>query len=255
MNWLQNYHKGEDGILLKQEAYADWVNSVARRGCVHYTNVLYWKALNEMALIATSLDLKDRPRILLPRAESVLQAINERLWRPELGYFATSEILDNFSSAGNLLAAAWGLATTSQTEGILKVLEDAKMAEPVPTKVAYPSYPPELIAIENRLGRLANYHTDASWPWIGAWHVIVLTQHGDMEQAQAVMERIVNVIVRDRQVNEVYGPDGEPLSSFWYKSEAPLIWNAGMIVYAYQLYEKQLHADENVLSVLEGMAE
>lgn len=129
------------------------------------------------------------------------------------------------------------------------------MAEPVPTRVTYPSYPSELIAIENRLGGLANYHTDASWPWIGAWHVIALTQHGDLEQAQAVMERIVNVIVRDRQVNEVYGPDGEPLSSFWYKSEAPLIWNAGMIVYAYQLYEKQLQADENILSVLEEMAE
>ena len=254
-DWLRRYRKGKENILLSQEAYADWVDSVARRGCVHYTNVLYWKALTEMALTAASLDLKDRAVHYAAEAEGVLRVINERLWRPELGYFATSETLDNFSSAGNLLAAAWGLATPSQTESILNVLEDAKMAEPVPTRVTYPSYPSELIAIENRLGGLANYHTDASWPWIGAWHVIALTQHGDLEQAQAVMERIVNVIVRDRQVNEVYGPDGEPLSSFWYKSEAPLIWNAGMIVYAYQLYEKQLQADENILSVLEEMAE
>ena len=85
--------------------------------------------------------------------------------------------------------------------------------------------------------------------------MIALMQHGDMEQAQTVMERLLDVIVRDRQVNEVYGPDGEPLSSFWYKPEAPLIWNAGMIVYAYQLYEKQLHADENILSILERTME
>ena len=43
--------------------------------------------------------------------------------------------------------------------------------------------------------------------------------------------------MRDQQVHEVYGPNGEPLSSFWYKSEAPLTWNAGMVVYAYYVLE------------------
>jgi hypothetical protein len=112
-----------------------------------------------------------------------------------------------------------------------------------------------LIAIENRLGGLANYHTDASWLWIGAWHVIALAQHGDMEQVRGVMERIVDIIVRDRQVNEVHGPDGKPLSSFWYKSEAPLTWNASMVLYAYKIYEKRLQAETNILSMLEGIKE
>ena len=255
IRWLQGYQKGEDGILLNQEAYADWIDSVARRGCILYTNVIYWKALTEMARSAAGLDLKDEAVHYIAEAESVLRAINERLWRPKLGYFATSETLDNLSSAGNLLAIAWGLTAPDQTERILRVLEEAKMAEPVPTRVAYPSYPPELIAIENRLGGMANYHTDASWLWIGAWHVIALAQHDDMDQAKEVMERIVEVIVRDRQVNEVYGPDGKPLSSFWYKSEAPLLWNAAMVLYAYQFYEKQLHADESLLSLLEGIGE
>jgi len=61
------------------------------------------------------------------------------------------------------------------------------------------------------------------------------------------------VITRDRQVNEVHGPDSKPLSSFWYKSEAPLTWNAGMLLYAYQIYEKQLQAETNFLSLLEGI--
>ncbi len=154
-----------------------------------------------------------------------------------------------------MLASAWGLATPEQTASILKVMKEARMSEPVPTRVAYPSYPMELISIENRLGGLANYHTDASWLWIGAWHVIALTKYGDTEQAQSVMERIVDVIVRDRQVNEVHGTDGKPLSSFWYRSEAPLTWNAGMVLYAYQVYEKQLQAETNILSLLEGIME
>ena len=255
MKWLQRYQKGDDGILLYQEAYADWVDSVARRGCVLYTNVVYWKALSEMAITAASLDLNDDAVRFAAEAESVSRAINERLWLPKLGYFATSEILDNLSSAGNLLAVAWGLASSEQTERILSILEDARMTEPVPTRVAYPSYPPDLIAIENRLGGLANYHTEASWLWIGAWHLIALVQNNEMEQAQQVLERIVDVVVRDRQVNEVHGPDGKPLSSIWYKAEAPLTWNAGMILYAYQIYEKQVKAETGILSLLDGITE
>lgn len=255
MQWLQNNPKGSDGILLSQEAYADWADSVARRGCVLYTNVIYWKALSEMAHTATSLNRNEEEVLYAAQAEGVSRAINERLWNTNLGYFTTSESLEHLSSAGNLLAIAWGLATPEQAGSILKVMKEAGMSEPVPTRVAYPSYPLDLISIENRLGGLANYHTDASWLWIGAWHVIALIRHGDTEQAQEVMERIADVIVKDRQVNEVHGPDGEPLSSFWYRSEAPLTWNAGMLLYAYQTYEKQLQAETNFLSLLEGIME
>jgi len=254
MEWLQNKQKGIDGILLSQGAYSDWADSVARRGCVLYTNVIYWKALIEMAHTAASLNLNEEAVQLVAEAESISRAINERLWDPALGYFRTSESLYQLSSAGNLLAIVWGLATADQTASILNVMKEARMSEPIPTRVAYPSYPTELISIENRLGGLTNYHTDASWLWIGALHVIALTQHGDTEQARDVMERIANVIVRDRQVNEVHGSDGEPLSSFWYKSEAPLTWNAGLVLYAYQIYEKQLQVEANFLSMLEGTA-
>lgn len=255
MQWLKNFRGKTDGNLLYQEAYADWADSVARKGHVLYTNVVYWKALTEMARTAASLDLHGEAEQYSEEAKGVSRAINKRLWKPKLGYFATSETLDNLSSDGNLLAIAWGLAKPDQAESILKVMEEAGMAEPVPTRVAYPSYPSELIALENRVGGLANYHTDASWLWLGAWHLIALTQSGEMEQAAQILERIVDVIVKDRQVHEVHGPDGEPLSSFWYKSEAPLTWNAGMVLYAQQIYEKQQRMDENVLSVLGNMVE
>jgi hypothetical protein len=74
-----------------------------------------------------------------------------------------------------------------------------------------------------------------------------------MDQAGKVMERIMDVVVNDQEVNEVHGPDGKPLASFWYKSEAPLTWNAGMILYASRIYNEKLHADVNPLSMLEGI--
>jgi GH15 family glucan-1,4-alpha-glucosidase len=254
IQWLQ-LHREDDEVLLNQGAYADWADSVARRGNILYTNVVYWKALSAVGLAAASLDLKKEAALYFSEAERVSRAIQENFWRTDLGYFVTSDQLDQLSSAGNLLAIVWGLASPSQAESILKVMEEAGMAEPIPTRVVHPSYPSYLISMENVLGGLANYHTNASWLWIGAWHVIALIKNGNMEQAQHILERIVNVIVRNRQVNEVYGPDGEPLSIFWYKSEAPLTWNAGMILYAYQVYEEQLQAETNVFSLLEGVKE
>lgn len=249
VKWLSIHRKGDE--LLQQEAYADWADSVARTGCVLYTNVVYWKALMEMSVAAASLDNESEATQFAAESEAVLKEIHERLWRPDLGYFATSDRLDNLSSDGNLLAIAWGLAKPDQAQSILDVMEEVRMAEPVPTRVVVPSYPRRLIAVENRLGGLPNYHTDSSWLWLGAWHLIALTRMGRIEEAGKLMERIVDVVVRDRQVHEVYGPDGKPLSSAWYKSEAPLTWNAGMILYAARVFEERQRENMNILSILQ----
>ena len=251
MNWLDRYRKGMgDDPLLHQGAFADWADSIARHGRVLYTNVVYWKALSEMAIAANRLDHQQEAVEYFVQAEKVLRAINRYFWRQDLGYFVTSDELLQLSSDGNLLAIAWGLATQEQAESILKVMERAKMAEPVPTRVTYPSYPRHLIALENLLGGVENYHTDASWLWIGAWHAIALVKTGQMDAAQTLVSRILNVIVQDRQVNEVHAPTGKPLSSMWYTSEAPLTWNAGMILYACHIFENKRQEEHKLLSGL-----
>lgn len=249
MKWLESHRTDPADGLLHQGAFADWADSIARRGRVLYTNVIYWKALNEMAWAATSLDFKEQAAHYSAEAEDVSRAIHTQLWRPELGYFSTSDKLHQLSSDGNLLAIAWGLAKTEQAESILDFMAEAGMAEPIPTRVVYPSYPLELIALENLLGSLPNYHTDASWLWLGAWHVIALVKTGHLDKAQPLMARITEVIVREKQVNEVYGPNGEPLSSRWYKPESPLTWNAGMIIYASEVFESE-RSKTDVLSLL-----
>lgn len=251
MQWLKNYQKGpHEDPLLHQGAFADWADSIARHGRVLYTNVVYWKALSEMAVAATRLHLQQEAIYYFVKAENVLRAINKHFWRADLGYFVTSDTLTQLSSDGNLLAIAWGLAKHKQAESILRVMEETRMAEPVPTRVTYPSYPRHLVALENLLGGMANYHTDASWLWIGAWHVIALVKTGHLEGAAKLVARILKVIVQDRQVNEVHGPNGKPLSSMWYTPEAPLTWNAGMIIYACHIFESKKQEEHRLLSAL-----
>jgi len=251
MRWLEDYRRlASEDPLLYQGAFADWADSIARHGRVLYTNVVYWKALSEMAMAATRLNLQEEAVTYFAQAAKVLRAINRYFWREDLGYFVTSDELLQLSSDGNLLAIAWGLTQPEQAESILRVMERARMAEPVPTRVTYPSYPRHLIALENLVGGMSNYHTDASWLWIGAWHAIALVRTGQMDAAQILVSRILNVIVKDRQVNEVHAPNGKPLSSMWYTPEAPLTWNAGMVIYACHIFESKRLEEHKPLSAL-----
>jgi glycogen debranching enzyme len=253
IRWLENFNIRGQGELLYQQAYADWADSIDRRGHGLYTNVVYWKALKCMAQMAGALGYPEDSDHYNQLAERVALSINTLLWRPELGYFASTGRQDQLSSAGNLLAAAWKLARPDQADSILEAIQKSGMAEPVPTRVAFPAYSQNNIAIENRLGGMAKYHTEAAWLWIGAWHVIALVEHERMEEAQAILAAIAHVIVRDQQVHEVYGPDGKPLSSLWYQSEAPLTWNAGMVVYAYHSFEAHINEEIDLKKIAEQM--
>lgn len=246
MRWLEGHRSRSGEELLHQQSFADWADSVARRGYVHYTNVVYWKALSEMAQAAAILDMVAHSEFYRQKADLVASAIHRRFWSEELGYFITSDRLHHLSSDGNLLAIAWGLASPEQAESILRAMDLTGMALPVPTRVTSIPYPSELIAIENVLAGMAKYHTDASWIWLGAWHVIALAHCGELARAQELLSRLSTVIVRDKQIHEVYGKDGEPMTSMWYKPEAPLIWNAGMFIYACKYFEEASQASTSL---------
>jgi hypothetical protein len=71
-----------------------------------------------------------------------------------------------------------------------------------------------------------------------------------LEEAQELIDRITDIIVRERQLNEAHGLNGKPLSSLWYKSESPLTWNAGMVLYAYKVFEADPRVEKNIISLL-----
>jgi GH15 family glucan-1,4-alpha-glucosidase len=235
--WLESYALEDDG-LLHQSSFADWADSVARAGRILYSNVVYWKGLHDLATAAARYGfVEDQARFEI-KAQQIKQSINDHFWRDDLGYYVTSQIFDNLSSSGNLLAVAWGMTTPQQAHSILDKMNEFDMANPVPTRVVQIAYPAKFIALENRLGGVGHYHTYAAWLWLGAWHVIALTRMNRLDEANKLLYRIAKVIVRDNAVHEVYDPDGHYLSTFWYTSEAPLTWSAGMVVYAYHVYQR-----------------
>jgi GH15 family glucan-1,4-alpha-glucosidase len=241
LQWLEAHALGDDD-LLHQGAFADWADSVSRVGRVLYTNVLYWKALRDFASVASRYGYDEDQMIFSAKASCVNSALNNQLWRQDLGYFQTSSQFDLFNSDGNLLAIVWGLASPEQSHMILDNMQRLGMADPVPTQVTDRPYGTKFVAIENRLGGIPHYHTLAAWLWLGGWHVVALTRMGRLAEAKSVLERINQLIVRDGVVHEVYGEDGRPLKSFWYSSEAPLTWSAGVVVFAHSTYQRGVGA-------------
>lgn len=236
--WLED-HGHQDG-LLHQEAFSDWADSIARVGRVLYTNVVYWKALRDMTEAAVRLGKEADASHFSFKAAQLHAAINNHFWREDLGYYVTSDDFENLSSSGNLLAIAWDLASPEQANAILDNMQLFGMAHPVPTRTVYPPYPNQFIAIENRLGRIGFYHIDAAWLWLGAWHIIALCRAGRIEEAAEYLDRVSKTIARDGAVHEVYAPHGGYVSGFWYSSEAPFTWSAGMVIYASHVFQRHL---------------
>jgi glycogen debranching enzyme len=229
--WLESHADPEDGLVV-QGPYGDWADSIARGGKVHYTNVLYWRSLDRLKETARVLARRTDQQHFAQACRQAASAIQEHFWQPDLGYFVTSSEFANLSSCGNLLAVAWELAGPEQADQVLDRIQAFGMADPVPTQPAYPHYPREKVAFENRLGGVAGYHMDHAWLWLGAWHVIALKRRQRLAEAEHLLHKMARTIVRDGEVHEVYTPEGSFASTFWYTSEAPLTWSAAMFIHA-----------------------
>lgn len=241
LDWLEGHALGDDE-LLHQGAYTDWADSVSRVGRVLYTNVLYWKALHDFGNVAQKYGNRPDAARFSEHAGRLQSLIRNEFWREDLGYFVTSSQFELLNSDGNLLAVAWGLASEENSHAILDSMERKRMADPVPSQVTDRTYGSRFIAIENRLGGIPHYHTLASWLWLGGWHVVALTRTGRLAEAKVLLDRIDKVIVRDGVVHEVFDSSGRPLKTFFYSSEAPLTWSAGVIVHAHSCYQRGLAA-------------
>ncbi|MCZ7668422.1 MAG: hypothetical protein M5U34_15120 [Chloroflexi bacterium] len=81
------------------------------------------------------------------------------------------------------------------------------------------------------MGGIGEYHTRAAWLWLGAWHIIALARSGRIAEAETILQRAAEAIVRDGVVHEVYGPTGAHLSTFWYTSGSAFVLECRYVGY------------------------
>lgn len=220
--------------LIREWFQCEWADAVLKSGFTLYTNVLYWKALTDMATLAKR---SQRPRdatYFSQLSTQVAAAIRQTLWNGT--YFADWADWfgrhDYFSSHGNMLAIVFGLTNVRETDRILAIA-NRYCWNGWTLETNYPAYPPWLISPLNIITGLADYHNRGClWLQPGILYSIALYRAGYSKDAHFVLSRIAKKINEYDDVYEVYDKSGEPLHRALYQSEHPFAWSAGLFLWA-----------------------
>lgn len=229
--YSQRYKSG----LIKESLGGGWAESILKRGAITYTNICYAYSLKLAAEIFIMVDDELLGQRFSKEHKKVKEIINKKLWIDnEYGSYRDWHGLthhNQFSTDGNLLAAIWGIADNKQIEQINKHLDDALKVSGLPLVASLGQYNYFRVFIINRLGGIKNYHIGFSWLWLGAIAAIFKVKIGKTQEAIKILEDISETIIKYGSVYEIYN-NSKPVRTFFYKSEKPWAWSAGMFIYA-----------------------
>lgn len=218
---IYNYYKKflNDG-LISQGAYSDWQDSSKRQGKTFFTNLLFLDVSGSFHFLSKlELDL-------------LTKKIHEVFYNQKTGLYRSVEGEPYISIDGILWALDKNLMPMSD------LLYERLKQHPLWNKYAmpgfatYPSYPKEWIAPHVKLIGLNEYHGNLSWSWLMAYSSIVAFKYGDVQESLRISSKLEEIILRDKNVAEVYHSDDSylPFHSRLYQSEAPFSWGASFVI-------------------------
>lgn len=205
--------------LISEWFQCEWADAVLKRGKTLYTNVLYWKALGDAGLLVQQTALGKK--------------IRSELWNGT--FFSDWKSVfrhDYFSSHANMLAIVFGLAQKKEAESILQYAK-VHCWNGWTLETNYPRYPLWRIPLGNYCIGMADYHNRGClWLQPGILYAIALSKSGRNTLAKQVIRTIADKIIEHDGVYEVYEKNGTPVTRFFYRSEQPFAWSAGLFLYA-----------------------
>lgn len=87
IDWYENKKSGE---LVTEYFLSNWMDTIFKSGKVLYTNVLYFKALEDLSAVASFLNKKEDKQFYFKKSERVKEEINLKFWN---GKFYNSQKL------------------------------------------------------------------------------------------------------------------------------------------------------------------
>ena len=225
----------DDSLLIEERYFANWADSVKKNGKVLYTNVCFFKAVEEFAELCRISNEKVLHVHYKDLARKIKSSINEEFWNGKYysDWIEKGKKHDFFATDGNVLAIMWGISDKDKAKKILSYIDKIKIDHPVPCRTNYPGYPSKYESMIMRLILLEDYHNNSlAWLWLGCCLAIAKDKAGMKEEARQTLKRIAEVINRYRMVYEVYESNGQPVRRLIYKSETHFSWSSGMFIYA-----------------------
>jgi len=228
--WLKE-KDSDKNFLVEEKEYAGWTDSIQKKGEVLYTNVCFYKSAQSLGKIQ---EMIGRQNTYANYSENVREAINSKFWN---GQYFDDFIYENqnfgfFSTEGNLLAILWNVSDSNQSEKIFEKIDSFGIRTDQGILDSNKPYPDSLKSSELRIIGLGDYHDGIYWLWISGVDAAALKMYGKEEKADKVIKNMESVFKKYGTVFEVYEKNGMPVQRFFYRSERPFAWSAGMYLYA-----------------------
>lgn len=236
--WLERYER--DG-LLHEQIFANWMDTIVKRGHVLYTNVLYAEALRVYASLCCTIGREEEAQRYTQKHHAAITHIRARFWNGTYfdDWITHRRRQSYFASDGNALAILFGVADTDQINSIVEFIEHHAI-DAVPLITNYPPYPRWRVALRMYVIGVPGYQNHhAAWTWLGAVYAVALHEHGMREKALAVHDRMTAFMNRYDVIYEIYDRSGAPYNGWFWKSARSFAWGSGLYVWMH----RALHDD------------
>ena len=231
---LAYYDKRLNDGLIPQSAYADWKDTVARRGPVFFTQLLRWKAHSDMAELYRRMGRASTADAWSSSAKDQARRAQRRFWSQDGGYFREKPQTPRLSSEANLAAIAWDFSDETQGGKILRAMDRRGLLTPW-GPCAGERYPRRSKAFLARAAGIAGYHDDYVWLWNSALLLRALKRLNRAALLNDLSGALCAILERDGVVSEVYRPEnGQEVRTWLFRSERPFSWSAAMLLEAFE---------------------
>jgi glycogen debranching enzyme len=232
MEW--NFLQDKDGdLLIEENGYSTWADSINKKGKVLYSNVCHAHALYCLSELFKRLKDEKQSEKYSSLHCKVKEKINAIFWSGEyyIDWIDDGKIHNYFSTDGNILAIIWNIADKTKARHIEECSHIFDIND-VPSQAVHPSYPNNLVSAQVKLIGLSDYHNGVSWLFLGALNALAKNKLGMRKEATQILEKMAELIVKHKGVYEIYEKDGKPVKRLFYRSEFPFAWSSGLFIYA-----------------------
>lgn len=232
VDWLSGFDQDGDG-LLETGYLSDWMDSILKRGKILNINIIYAKAVHNLAKICGKLGQSDQSRTCRAKAREICAKIRSVFWNGQYFYdWLDKNKHGGFAADGNVLAILFKIATPEQTQAIFNYIQANQLDQGHPLVSVWPPYRRTQTLITYWIAGIADYHSSLIWPWLGAINALNKFRHKKQKEAIADLALIGKWYLKNGVVAEVYEKDGQPVSRSLYQAEQPFAWHAASYIYA-----------------------
>ncbi len=231
LKWEFSQDRDQD-LLIEEDYYGGWADSLKKKGKVLYSNVLHWHAVNSFSRICGYLGYTDLSHSFEEISSAIKSQIHTYFWNGR--YFIdwiNTHRHDYFSTDGNLLAILFGLTQKEQAISILECIKNFNLDKGASVATNYPKYSCHDIYHPFLFINMGDYHNGMSWLWLGALYAVTLYRTGLKEESHKALYKLAKKILEFKGVFETYSK-GKPVKRLFYNSEDGFAWSAGLFVWA-----------------------